>query len=229
MASSNNPLNLSNIQVPDPPVSPSEEITQRHSHSTTTTATGATSTSGDPSPRPEHSPGGSSGSSGRLKYRGVRSRSGKWVSEIREPRKTTRIWLGTYPTPEMAAAAYDVAAMALKGPDALLNFPNSILSYPIPASTSAADIQAAAAGAAECMAPKPPETALSEHEVSTSSGVGVGVGVEVGDQEFIDEEALLNMPNLLADMAEGMLVSPPRMQSKSSDDDSDGDGLWSYT
>jgi hypothetical protein len=149
------------------------------------------------------------------------------VSEIREPRKTTRIWLGTYPTPEMAAAAYDVAAMALKGPDAPLNFPNSVLSYPIPASTSAADIQAAAAAAAECMAPKPPETARSETVVSTSSGVGVGV--EVGNQEFIDEEALLNMPNLLADMAEGMLVSPPRMQSKSSDDDSDGDGLWSYT
>ncbi|KAL7107198.1 hypothetical protein ACP275_06G038700 [Erythranthe tilingii] len=173
-------------------------------------------------------------------YRGIRYRSGKWVSEIRQPRKTTRIWLGTYTTPEMAAAAYDVAALALKGPETALNFPDLAQSYPIPDSHSAAGIREAAAQAAAGVAAAPPTGGAgddgrvaharpSENEAASSSS-----DVPAPGHEFVDEEALFYMPKLLEDMAEGMLVSPPWMKSGAAADEespeyySRNDGLWSY-
>ncbi|XP_055835170.1 ethylene-responsive transcription factor ERF020 [Solanum dulcamara] len=64
------------------------------------------------------------------KYRGIRRRKwGKWVSEIRVPGSSERLWLGTYTTPEAAAVAHDIAYYCLRPESSSLdklNFPSML-------------------------------------------------------------------------------------------------------
>ncbi|KAK8933778.1 Dehydration-responsive element-binding protein 1D [Platanthera zijinensis] len=136
-------------------------------------------------------------------YRGVRERNvGKWVCEVREPHKKSRIWLGTYPTPEMAARAHDIAALAFRGKSAMLNFPDSAWVLPAASSSRPDDIRHAAVKAAEMYRP-------------THGAARPTMEMEAAENVvFMDEEALFNMPGIWLEMAAGLLITPPGMKGK---------------
>ncbi|RDY11717.1 Dehydration-responsive element-binding protein 1F, partial [Mucuna pruriens] len=156
-------------------------------------------------------------------YRGVRQRNGnKWVCEIREPKKKSRIWVGTYPTPEMAARAHDVAVLALSGTSAKFNFPDSVSLLPLANSSSAIDIRAAAAKLNSTFSSQEP--CLVEEEKSPQgllcSCLNISMhelqvardNIDESEAMFFDEEAVYNMP-------EGLLITPPSTKTAMDWDD----------
>ncbi|KAL5552153.1 hypothetical protein UlMin_002329 [Ulmus minor] len=158
-------------------------------------------------------------------YRGIRRRNtNKWICEVREPNKKTRIWLGTYPTADMAARAHDVAALAFRGKSACLNFADSAWRLPVPASNDAKDIQAAAAQAAKAFQP-PEEGGSNENLVEKKEESN-----KTSSMFYLDEE-VFDMPSLFADMALGLLLPPPPSNNTSWDDMEyyNDMSLWSYS
>jgi len=124
---------------------------------------------------------------GSRQFKGIRLRKwGRWVSEIRKPKTRKKIWLGSYPTPEQAARAYDAAVYCLRGPDEKFNFPDSLPDIPSASSLSLLQIQYAArkhaSGQSTSSLPSltghaSPSASVSEMELS-------------GDKQKISEERL---------------------------------------
>ncbi|KAK1269431.1 Ethylene-responsive transcription factor ERF015 [Acorus gramineus] len=129
-------------------------------------------------------------------------RWGKWVSEVRIPKTRSRIWLGSYDTPEKAARAYDAAVYCLRGCESAerLNFPIDARARFLDGfgpALSKTDIKAIAARFAHSPPPPSSDHALpsvvvaSMPEQSNACASADGFSMGVDEIEFSPERFLV--------------------------------------
>ncbi|KAJ4803801.1 Dehydration-responsive element-binding protein 1E [Rhynchospora pubera] len=163
-------------------------------------------------------------------YRGVRRRgtSNRWVCEVRNTNNKSRIWLGTFPTADMAARAHDVAVMALQGRSACLNFADSAWLINIPRNFSSVQaIKQAAIEFAEALHSRDsPSTSSAETVSSSTSSTETVEEKEVVSSRVLeskthsaaDENQIefnwhgnedMNLGLYYASLAEALMMEPP--------------------
>ncbi|KAL2527213.1 Dehydration-responsive element-binding protein 1D [Abeliophyllum distichum] len=102
---------------------------------------------------------------------------------------------------------------------ACLNFADSAWKLPVPASTDAKDIQKAAAEAAKAFGQSSSESDTREEAIAISPE----------NVSFTDEEALFGMPELIDNMAEGLMLPPPYCMNTDDVEAYTDVSLWSYS